>query len=69
MGTMKAAKLAPDAVLLPTDFDEYRRYSRLFKAAVRALTPHVEVGDEAARGGIVHGFGCMGVQYRRPAGR
>ena len=42
MGTMKAAKLAPDAVLLPTDFDEYRRYSRLFKAAVRALTPHVE---------------------------
>lgn len=42
MGTMKAAKLAPDAVLLPTDFDEYRRYSRLFKAAVRAIAPHVE---------------------------
>ena len=36
MGLMKAAALAPDAVLLPTDFDAYRRYSRLFKAAVRA---------------------------------
>ncbi|WP_292446348.1 DNA polymerase IV [Methylibium sp.] len=34
MGLMKAAALAPDAVLLPTDFDEYRRYSRAFKAAV-----------------------------------
>ena len=42
MGTMKAAQLAPDAVLLPTDFDEYRKYSRLFKAAVRQLTPVVE---------------------------
>ena len=42
MGLMKAAKNAPDAVLLPTDFDEYRKYSRLFKAAVRAIAPHVE---------------------------
>ena len=42
MGTMKAAQLAPDAVLLPVDFDEYRRYSRLFKAAVRDIAPHVE---------------------------
>ena len=42
MGTMKAAALAPDAVLLPVDFDEYRKYSRLFKAAVRALAPQVE---------------------------
>jgi DNA polymerase-4 len=42
MGTMKAAQLAPDAVLLPVDFDEYRRYSRLFKAAVRAIAPVVE---------------------------
>ena len=39
---MKAAAKAPDAVLLPVDFDEYRKYSRLFKAAVRALTPQVE---------------------------
>ncbi len=42
MGLMKAAKLAPDALLLPADFDEYRRYSRLFKEAVRAVAPHVE---------------------------
>ena len=42
MGLMKAAKLAPDALVLPADFDEYRRYSRLFKDAVRALAPEVE---------------------------
>ena len=42
MGTMKAAHLAPDAVLLPVDFDEYRTYSRLFKAAVRGVAPLVE---------------------------
>ncbi|MGK2898320.1 MAG: DNA polymerase IV [Burkholderiaceae bacterium] len=42
MGTMKAAKLAPDAVLLPVDFEQYRHYSGLFKAAVRALAPVVE---------------------------
>jgi len=42
MGTMKAAALAPDAVLLPTDFDSYRRYSRLFKAAVASVAPQIE---------------------------
>jgi DNA polymerase-4 len=42
MGLMKAAAKAPDAVLLPVDFDEYRKYSRLFKAAVRAMAPVVE---------------------------
>ena len=42
MGLMKAAKLAPDAWLLPADFDQYRRYSRLFKEAVRAVAPLVE---------------------------
>ncbi|MFL6662347.1 MAG: DNA polymerase IV [Rhizobacter sp.] len=42
MGVMKAAQLAPDAILLPNDFDEYRKYSRLFKAAVRARAPLVE---------------------------
>ena len=42
MGVMKAAQLAPDAVLLPVDFDEYRKYSRLFKAAVREVAPVVE---------------------------
>ncbi len=42
MGLMKAAKLAPDAVLLPADFDAYRKYSRMFKDAVRAIAPQVE---------------------------
>ena len=42
MGMMKAAKLAPDAWLLPANFDAYRHYSRLFKQAVRDITPLVE---------------------------
>jgi DNA polymerase-4 len=42
MGLMKAAALAPDAVLLPADFDQYRKYSRLFKAAVREVAEQVE---------------------------
>jgi DNA polymerase-4 len=42
MGTMKAAKLAPDAVLLPVDFDAYRHYSRLFKQAATTICPVIE---------------------------
>ncbi len=42
MGVMKAAQLAPDAVLLPADFDAYRHYSRLFKAAVARIAPCIE---------------------------
>jgi len=42
MPTMKAAKLAPDAVLLPVNFDLYRRYSRLFKDAVRSVSPVIQ---------------------------
>jgi DNA polymerase-4 len=42
LGLMKAAQLAPDAILLPTDFDAYRRYSRLFKAAVGTIAPQIE---------------------------
>jgi DNA polymerase-4 len=42
MGLMKAAVRAPEAVLLPTDFDAYRRYSRLFKAAVAEVAPVIE---------------------------
>jgi DNA polymerase-4 len=42
MGLMKAAQLAPDTVLLPVDFDAYRKYSRLFKAAVRAIAPQIQ---------------------------
>ncbi len=42
MGLMKAAALAPQAILLPADFDEYRRLSRLFKGAVAELAPRIE---------------------------
>jgi DNA polymerase-4 len=42
LGLMKAAALAPDAILLPTDFDAYRRHSRLFKAAVARIAPRIE---------------------------
>ncbi|MFN3586673.1 MAG: DNA polymerase IV, partial [Moraxellaceae bacterium] len=42
MGLMKAAALCPDAILLPVDFDEYRRYSRAFKAEILAVAPLME---------------------------
>jgi DNA polymerase-4 len=42
MGLMKAALRAPQAVLLPTDFEQYRAYSRRFKAAVAELAPLIE---------------------------
>lgn len=42
MGTMKAAKLGPDTILLPVNFDAYRHYSRLFKAAVATVASHIE---------------------------
>jgi len=42
MPLARAARLCPQATLLPTDFDEYRRYSRLFKAAVRDIAPTIE---------------------------
>jgi DNA polymerase-4 len=42
LGLMKAAQRAPDAVLLPTDFDRYRTYSHRFKEAVRAIAPRIE---------------------------
>jgi DNA polymerase-4 len=42
MGLMKAALRAPDAVLLPTDFERYRLYSRRFKAAVAEVAPLIE---------------------------
>src|ERR1022692_1618912 len=41
-GLMKAAQLAPDAILLPTDFDRYRDSSRRFKDAVQAIAPQIE---------------------------
>ena len=42
MGLMKAAALAPQAVLLPTDFERYRQLSRAFKAAVAEVAPVIE---------------------------
>jgi DNA polymerase-4 len=42
MGMMKAAKLAPDAIVLPVDFDEVRRFSRTFKGIIRDIAPVVE---------------------------
>jgi DNA polymerase-4 len=42
MGLMKAALRAPEAVLLPVDSESYRRYSRLFKAAVAEVAPVIE---------------------------
>jgi DNA polymerase-4 len=42
MGLMKAAKLCPEAILLPVDFAEYRRYSRAFKAIVLEIAPLME---------------------------
>jgi len=42
MALARAAELCPQAVLLPADFDEYRKYSRLFKEAVARLAPSIE---------------------------
>ena len=42
MGVMRAAQLAPDAILLPVDFAMYRHYSRLFKAAVAGIASQIE---------------------------
>jgi len=42
MGLMKAALRAPEAILLPVDFEQYRVYSRRFKAAVAEVAPVIE---------------------------
>ena len=42
MGLMKAAKLCPHAILLPVDFDEYRKYSRQFKSIITEIAPLME---------------------------
>lgn len=42
MGLMKSAVLAPNAILLPANFDAYRHYSRLFKATVASIAPLIE---------------------------
>jgi DNA polymerase-4 len=42
MGLMKAAKLCPQAILLPVDFDEVRRISLLFKNTITDIAPVME---------------------------
>ncbi len=42
MGLMKAARYAPEALLLPPSFEAYRHYSRLFKEAVATVTQAIE---------------------------
>ncbi len=42
MGLMKAAKLCPQAILLPVDFEEYRKFSRQFKAIITEIAPLME---------------------------
>ncbi|TBR08411.1 MAG: DNA polymerase IV [Rugosibacter sp.] len=42
MGVMQAARLAPNAILLPASFDAYRQASQRFKAAVASITPQFE---------------------------
>lgn len=42
MGLMKAAKLCPQAILLPVDFAEYRRYSQQFKSIITEIAPVME---------------------------
>jgi DNA polymerase IV len=37
-----AAKLCPSAVYLPVNFDRYKHYSRLFKAAIAGVAPSIE---------------------------
>ncbi|HTL97306.1 MAG TPA: DNA polymerase IV, partial [Holophagaceae bacterium] len=42
MGLMKAAALAPEALLLPANFEAYARMSRAFKAAAAEIAPRYE---------------------------
>jgi DNA polymerase-4 len=42
MGLMKAAKLCPQAILLPVDFDQYRHYSQVFKGIITEIAPLME---------------------------
>jgi DNA polymerase-4 len=42
MGLMKAARLCPQAILLPVDFAAYRHYSRAFKTIILDIAPLME---------------------------
>jgi len=42
MGMMKAARLCPDAIVLPVDFEEIRKFSYAFKDTIREIAPLIE---------------------------
>ena len=42
LGLMKAAKLCPQAILLPVDFERVRHFSRTFKAVITDIAPLME---------------------------
>lgn len=42
MPLRRAVELCPDCVFLPVDFDEYRRLSRMFKAAIATVAECIE---------------------------
>lgn len=42
MGMMKAARLCPQAIMLPVDFAEVRRFSRMFKEIIVSIAPLME---------------------------
>ncbi len=42
MGLMKAAKLCPQALVLPMDFERYRHFSRTFKTVITEIAPVME---------------------------
>ncbi|MCL2886157.1 MAG: DNA polymerase IV [Betaproteobacteria bacterium] len=42
MGLMKAARLCPQAIRLPVDFEQYRRFSRQFKQVIQEIAPVIE---------------------------
>ena len=42
MGMMKAARLCPQAIVLPVDFEEVRKYSKLFKSTILEIAPLME---------------------------
>lgn len=42
MGMMKAARLCPQAIVLPVDFEEVRRCSRTFKGVIQEIAPVME---------------------------
>lgn len=55
MPTAKAARLAPDAILLPVSFELYRHYSRKFKEAVRSVTDVIQdVGIDEIYADLTH---------------